>query len=137
MVRRAVRSIAYGNLAVRVLSLGDVAFLKAVSGRERDLEDLARIARRGLDWGVLLEDVLSQEEPGRLALALLQALEALEEAYGVAPPRRLRSRLRREAAAYLVRRAVGEGCRSPEEVSALTGLPLGEVRRLMREMGLA
>jgi predicted nucleotidyltransferase len=137
MAKRAARSIAYGRLVVKVLSLGDVAFLKAVSGRERDLEDLARIARRGLDWRVLLEDALSQEEPERFALAVLQALEALEEAHGIAPPRRLKSRLRREAAAHLVKKAVEEGCRCPEEVSALTGLPLGEVRKLMREMGLA
>jgi hypothetical protein len=36
----------------------------------------------------------------------------------------------------MVKKAVEEGCRCPEEVSALTGLPLGEVRKLMREMGL-
>jgi hypothetical protein len=85
---------------------------------------------------VLLEDALSQEEPGHFALAVLQALEALEEARGIAPPRRLKCRLRREAAAHLVKKAVEEGCRCPEEMSALTGLPLGEVRKLMREMGL-
>ena len=137
MAERAARAVAYGNLAVKMLSLDDVAFLKAVGGRERDLEDLARIARRGLDWRVLAEDALSQEEPGRFALAVLEALEALEEAYSVAPPRSLKSRLKRAAAAYLVKKAVEEGRRSPEEVSAATGLPLREVKRLMGEMGLA
>jgi len=137
MAKRAARAVAYGSLVIRVLSLDDVAFLKAVSGRERDLEDLARIARRGLDWGVLAEDALSQKEPGRFALAVLEALEALEEAYGVALPRRFKSALKRAAAAYLVKKAVEEGRRSPEEVSAATGLPLREVKRLMDEMRLA
>jgi len=137
MAKRAVSAVTYGNLAVKVLSLDDIAFLKAVSGRMRDLEDLARIARKGLNWRVLAEDALSQEDPGRFALVVLEALKALEEAYSVAPPRRLKSRLKRTAAAYLVKKAVEEGRRNPEEVSAVTGLPLREVKRLMGEIGLA
>ncbi|RLE96833.1 MAG: hypothetical protein DRJ96_05445 [Thermoprotei archaeon] len=132
MVRRAARGVAYGKLHLRMMALEDVVFLKSVSGRERDVEDVSRIVRaRRLKWRVVLEDLLSQENRGKLALTLLDTLEVMEEAHSIRVSRRLKARVRELALEYLVEQALKLGHREPREIAELLGVPRSTVMRIL------
>ncbi len=97
MKRRGTEYYNKGKLKVYTLSKEDIFLMKSVTGRERDLEDMSRTARAGIDYETVYDECLFQWEHTQRAWAdgLYQTCKELKEVYGVAVP--LLPRLRKEA----------------------------------------
>lgn len=137
MKKRAEKGVAYGNLTLKFMSLEDIILLKACSPRERDLEDIAAIAKKSrISWRELVKILLEQpkEVAEEYAFAVLQTLETLEEAYKVRTPRSVRAQLRKMALRNLVRKALEMGYRTPSEISKRLGYPASQVRKILQEL---
>ena len=137
MKKRAKRTLIYGNLKLRLISLEDVVLLKAISARERDLEDIATTAKkRRVNWSLIPQILLEQEEQvaEQKAVALLQAVEVLQEAYNIKIPRKTKAKIEKLALKHLVKKLIEKGLKKPSEISRELGVPTGKVRETLREL---
>lgn len=60
MRKRAKRQLTLPHLTVSLCSNEDVFLLKTFTEREGDLEDCIALARRGLDWTVIIQELKEQ-----------------------------------------------------------------------------
>ena len=76
------------ELLIRLLSMEDVFLMKCVTEREGDLEDMARIAQRGVDWDTIVEECDWQsKKTGRIwENSVCQSLEDLRIKHRVTSP---------------------------------------------------
>ena len=97
MKKRGTEYFDKGKLKVYTLSKEDVFLMKSVTGRERDLEDMSRTARAGIDYETVYNECMVQWEHTQRAWGdgLYQTCKELKEVYGVEVP--FLPRLRREA----------------------------------------
>lgn len=88
MVSRSAEYLKYGNLRNRVCSKEDIFLFKALAGRPRDIEDMHRLARIGLDWDVIVGELQAQRRnlDSTDINLLKRSLEALNTAYGITAP---------------------------------------------------
>ena len=136
MKSRAKKTVIYGKLKLKLMSLEDVIFLKAISIRERDLEDIAMTLRRyKVKWPLIPQILIEQgEEAERHAVALLQTIDALEEAYNIKISRKVKARIERLALKYMIKKLIEKGYKTPTEISKQLGVPSTKIRQVMREM---
>lgn len=125
--------IECGNLRVGVLRNEHVFVLKAVSGREGDMQDMATLVRGAsghpdrynhgrFDWKIVRDEIMMQEDnPGAdLAEALLDGLSYMEEQTGIRSP--ILAEVRRRAVDSNIIRLVRGGWRPLRDVAdALAG----------------
>ncbi|MFY9605942.1 MAG: hypothetical protein WAS24_04345 [Thermoplasmata archaeon] len=76
----------YGKLEVYLVSPEDIFLFKSVTEREGDLDDMARLAERGLDWRTILEECTAQSGEVILEGYLAVRLHELEEQRGIVSP---------------------------------------------------
>lgn len=76
------------KLNVLLPSLEHVFLFKSYSGREIDIEDCKAIAEKGLNWKVIFEEAISQENELKkfLTLSLLDSLDELNSRYKIKSP---------------------------------------------------
>lgn len=110
--------MAYG------ISREDIFLLKAMTERERDLEDMSLIAKSGIDYEVVFEECVGQSEingEGHIWEASLnEKLKELEEQYGVYTP--IRKKLEKIAEEKMlitpIKRVLSKKNLTLEEISA-------------------
>jgi hypothetical protein len=75
-------------LDLRLASAEDVFILKSVTDRPRDLDDMAALAERPLDWKAIEREMIAQRRTGGKFFmpVFLQSLEALQADHGVDIP---------------------------------------------------
>ncbi len=121
MKERAGPYINDGKLVVRTLSKGDIFLLKGVTERERDLEDMFRIARSGIDYDAVYEECLLQSEmTGRIwETGLCDNCELLEEKYNLSVPflSRLRKKGEQKLFLRIIKREVKAGHDSEKSIA--------------------
>jgi hypothetical protein len=86
MISRSTRHAVYGRLRINLVSPEDVFLFKSVTERAGDLDDMALLAERGLDWDVILGECLHQSRDVILEAFLAIRLQELEEAKGIVSP---------------------------------------------------
>ncbi len=89
MQRRSERfDLATGKLDVRLAAMENVFILKAVTDRPRDVADMARLARQGLDWQAIQEEMIRQRRTGGKFFMpiFIQSLEELDRDHNVTVP---------------------------------------------------
>ncbi|MBU0623675.1 MAG: hypothetical protein KJ672_02400 [Candidatus Thermoplasmatota archaeon] len=86
MVSRSTRHAAYGRLVINLVSPEDIFLFKSVTERAGDLDDMALLAERGLDWDVILSECVHQSRDLILEAFLAIRLQELEEAKGIVSP---------------------------------------------------
>lgn len=71
----------FGNLFVMLLSNDDLFLLKSITDREGDFEDAKILARRGVDWKRVLNEIFLQEKLTKryFSFSVLDTLEILSE----------------------------------------------------------
>ncbi|HEX9710044.1 MAG TPA: DUF6036 family nucleotidyltransferase [Candidatus Thermoplasmatota archaeon] len=76
------------RLTLRLASPEDILVLKAVTDRPRDMDDMATIARQGVDWQIIAGEMLGQRRTGGKFFlpVFIQSLEQLEQEFGVRVP---------------------------------------------------
>ena len=135
MVKRSSKGIIFNKLVLKFMSLEDVVFLKSITSRERDIEDIARIIlKRKLKWKIILQNILEQEEPGKYAFEVLDTIEILEEAYNVKVSTRFKSKLKRLALKYLIKKALEIGYKTPKEIGKILEIPPTTVEKYLEEL---
>jgi hypothetical protein len=102
MISRSARHAAYGRLRINLVSPEDIFLFKSVTERAGDLDDMALLAERGLDWDVILDECVHQSRDVILEAFLAIRLEELEEAKGIVSP--IRRTLEEMAEKKLLRR---------------------------------
>lgn len=77
-----------GKLDVRLAAMEDVFVLKAVTDRPRDVQDMARLARQGLNWHAIQEEMIQQRRTGGKFFMpiFIQSLEELDRDHNVTIP---------------------------------------------------
>lgn len=89
MQARAVPfELGVGLLDLRLAALEDVFILKSVTDRPRDVDDMARLARLGLDWKAVQDEMLRRRRTGGKFFmpAFVLSLEELEENHNIPVP---------------------------------------------------
>jgi hypothetical protein len=86
MVRRSTRHAVHGKLTINLISPEDIFLFKSVTERAGDLDDMALLAERGLDWDVVLNECVHQSGEVVLEAFLAIRLQELEEAKGIVSP---------------------------------------------------
>ena len=86
MVSRSEILRTYGKLEVRLISPEDIFLFKGMTERERDLDDMARLAEGGLKWDVIRRECALQPERQIWELFLFVKLQELEESHGIRAP---------------------------------------------------
>ena len=81
-----------GGIALRICSREDIFLLKSVTERNRDLEDMMALYRKGIDKEIVLSEVRRQDKldsqiSGRIwETFLLVKLEEMEDRFGISIP---------------------------------------------------
>ena len=77
-----------GELEVRLAALEDLFVLKAVTDRPRDVADMAVLARQGLDWDAIQQEMIGQRRTGGKFFMpiFIQSLDELAHDHGVRVP---------------------------------------------------
>jgi len=86
MVARSKLHSKYGKLEIDLISPEDIFLFKSVTEREGDLDDMARLAERGLNWRTILEECVLQSDEVILEGYLAVRLQELEEQRGIVSP---------------------------------------------------
>ena len=88
MIERSELYFGEGRLKAYVLSKEDVFLLKSVTDRDRDLEDMALLARSGIDYEAVLKECEKQTETTERPWepTLLGKIEDLEAQYNIRVP---------------------------------------------------
>lgn len=86
MVARSKVHSRFGKLEIGLISSEDIFLFKSVTEREGDLDDMARLAERGLDWRTILDECTLQSGEVILEGYLAVRLQELEEMSGIVSP---------------------------------------------------
>jgi hypothetical protein len=86
MVSRSKNLRTYGKLEVHLISPEDIFLFKGMTERERDLDDMARLAEGGLNWDVIRTECSLQPKRQIWELFLFVKLQELEESHGIRAP---------------------------------------------------
>jgi hypothetical protein len=89
MVSRSTRHAVYGRLTLNLVSPEDIFLFKSVTERAGDLDDMALLAERGLDWDVILSECVYQSGDVVLEAFLAIRVQELEESKGIVSPIRV------------------------------------------------
>ena len=99
------------KLTVSRLSNEDMFLMKGMTERDRDLEDMALIARTGIDYKLVLNECVQQSEKDQRGniweASLYEKCEELKEKYGIDVP--IRKKLRKISENKMIK---GRGRRS-------------------------
>lgn len=126
-----------GNLSLFVCSREDIFLLKSVTERNRDLDDMVVLYRKGIDKSTLLTECQFQSKHDDLISGrvwetfLLQKIEEMEERYGVSVPwkRELRREAELKLGCRLVLGKVKEGVDTVPRLAKALDLTEPDVRR--------
>jgi len=102
VIDRARHYLDINSLHIYLMSPEDIVLFKAITERESDLDDIRILAESGIDWNIVEEECLSQENSGAWANLVLDKLRLLKERYGINP--RL-DRLVKHADRYVLRKS--------------------------------
>lgn len=86
MAARSKLHSKHGKLEIALISPEDIFLFKSVTEREGDLDDMARLAERGLNWQTILEECALQSGEVILEGYLAVRLQELEEQKGIVSP---------------------------------------------------
>lgn len=86
MAKRSKLHARYKRLEVRLVSPEDIFLFKSVTERAGDLDDMALLSERGLDWNVILEECIRQSGEVILESYLAVRLQELEDEKGIVSP---------------------------------------------------
>lgn len=86
MIARSTLHGEYGRLEVRLISPEDIFLFKSMTERAGDLDDMALLSERGLDWQVILDECKRQSGDVILESFLAVRLQELEEEKGIVSP---------------------------------------------------
>ncbi|MCJ2512284.1 MAG: hypothetical protein LN409_02890 [Candidatus Thermoplasmatota archaeon] len=102
MARRSTRYATFGRLKINLVSPEDIFLFKSVTERAGDLDDMALLAERGLDWDVILGECVYQSRDAILEAFLAIRLQELEDEKGIVAP--IKGRLEALAEEKLVKK---------------------------------
>lgn len=88
MIKRA-KTEQFGKLKLHILSNEDIFLLKAVTLREGDIQDMAKIIQVGnFDWDVVWHELQKQEHETKMnfSTVFLDSLDFMYEQTGIRPP---------------------------------------------------
>ncbi|MCJ7490225.1 MAG: hypothetical protein MUO87_08835 [Thermoplasmata archaeon] len=86
MASRSTRYATYGRLKINLVSAEDIFLFKSVTERAGDLDDMALLAERGLDWDAVLGECVYQSRDVILEAFLAIRLQELEDEKGIVAP---------------------------------------------------
>jgi len=85
-VARAKPYATFGKLEVNLVAPEDIFLFKSMTERAGDLDDMALLAERGLDWQTILDECRSQSGGVILESFLAVRLQELEEEKSIVSP---------------------------------------------------
>lgn len=134
---RASSGMSLGKLRLMLFSLDDVAYMKLLTTRERDVSDAAEIIRRhGINWETFREEVekIPPDILKRKAFVILENLDVLRMSYGLRIPRKLYSWLRRMAIDSGIKEFWKRGVDNASIIARDMGVHPSYVRRKLAEL---
>ncbi len=79
MLRRALELFRFDRVSVHMISLEDIFIFKSVTSRERDREDMYQLFLQGLDFNVIRDEIIWQNEQDRNVAWLAFFFNGVEE----------------------------------------------------------
>ncbi len=138
-MKKRSTSIYEGDcLKVSAVSKEDLFLFKGITEREADLEDMAMLARSGLDWGVISEECKSQSEASEVCWedGLYQNLLDLKSKYDIVSP--IEKPLRRAAEKKIIEsmllKQIENGNSTVKGIARQIGEPQSLVRAELKQL---
>lgn len=76
------------NITIRACSKEDIFLFKSITLRDDDLDDMATMAEKQLDWNTIDIEVKTQPDSRKWMKRMLERLMDLEDDYGITSPLR-------------------------------------------------
>ncbi|MEM2114396.1 MAG: helix-turn-helix domain-containing protein [Candidatus Caldarchaeum sp.] len=136
MTERANLGFGLGNLKAMLLHTDDVALLKLLTARERDLSDAAEIIRlHGVSWKTILEEFmkLPKEVLREKVFLMFENMEDLQRIYGIKVPRSVLATVRKTAVDSAIEQQLEKGETNVARIAELAETHPAYVRKRMRE----
>ena len=89
MTDRAVKLFSLDNVSVNMISLEDIFIFKSITSRERDREDMYLLFLQGLDFDIIREEIIWQNDNNMSAAWIaffFNGLEEVVERYSIVIP---------------------------------------------------
>ena len=89
MTDRAVNLFSLDNVSINMISLEDIFIFKSITSRERDREDMYLLFLQGLDFNVIREEIIWQNENNMSAAWIaffFNGIEEVVERYSIVIP---------------------------------------------------
>jgi len=138
MQKRAEKFADFDGLQVFLVSNEDIFLFKSVTERLRDLDDMASLARSGLDWNAIYREAEEQSETsGTIWPAFLVVkLDELKATKGIAAPglARFRGLAEKLVLRWLVAQKLERGLKTADEITEELGLPKGWVEKALESL---
>lgn len=126
----------YKNLELLLISDTDLLLTKLVSARPRDIEDAKIIIRKGnVDWKILLDELLKQEEITKhhYCLLILTELEEIEKQLKIRIP--YKRKLLHITTEHMVEYAYREyGLTNPRDIKRLINVSEETIRKILKKL---
>ena len=124
-----------GKLRLYIASDTHIFYMKAVSGRPKDIDDLITLVRKGrIDWKLLTEEIERQDEllEQPMSPRILKIIEELERILRIRIPmkRKIKSIAIRNYTKYLLKR----GIKDPKRLARELGISEDLARRKIKEV---
>lgn len=143
MKDRAEPFRSFGNLDVYLASREDIFLFKGITEREKDLEDMLSLLRRGLDHDAIIMECISQSKnsPRIWESFVALKLEELEKRFKIAIPwkRRLRKLAEDAIAERLILNLISKGNHTVRDLAKAASSPEPWIRKelnLLEHRGL-
>lgn len=138
MRERAERYGSFGNVQLYILAREDIFLFKSITERNRDLEDMLTLLRKGIDENIIAEECKNQRiKSGRIWEAFVAIkIKELEERYRLTIPwkRKLIKIGEEETAKCLIINKIKEKENTAEEIAAELSISYNFVRKILNEL---
>jgi biotin operon repressor len=138
MKRRAEEYGEFKNIHLYLAAPEDIFLFKSITERDKDLEDMIVLLRKGIDEKIIIEECQRQRlKSGRIWEAfVVTKIEELEKRYNVTVPWK-RSLLKigeKETAKHLIINKIKEGMLTVTEMASELGISNNYVRKVLEEL---
>jgi len=139
MVGRAKKYGRFGKLQLYLLTIEDVFLFKSVTERDRDMEDMLTLLRKGINENVVMEECRNQRiKSGRIwETFVVTKIEEIEAKYKITIPwkKKLIRTGEKETAKYLIIDKIKkEGGSTTKQIATVLGISYNFTKEILKDL---
>lgn len=138
MIDRAEKYGRFGNIQLYLLRTEDVFLFKSVTERDRDMEDMFTLLRKGINENIVVEECKNQRiKTGRIwETFLVTRIEELETKYRITIPwkKKLIRIGEKETAKHIIIDRIKKGENTAKQITAMLNLSYNFTKEVLKDL---